>query len=110
MQKFNVINYNINKQKFEAYDIMPYLVNSYNGRVANNKKHPKSEYFQVPKTVEEFKKFVKSESMYQFWGRCEYEIILVDWPGQKYEEKWDVFNQIMMNIDVITDILMKEVQ
>lgn len=96
MQSFKVINYDINRQKFEAYDIMPYLIERY-------KKEKKK-----PKTFEEFKQFIKSESMYQFWGRCEYEIILVDWPCKRVEEKWDVYDQIMMNIDIITDIMIKE--
>lgn len=96
MQSFNVINYNINKQKFEAYDIMSYLIKCY------------KEEKKKPKTFEELKQFVKEKSMHQFWARCEYEIILVDWPGQKIEEKWDIYDQIMMNLDTITDIVMKE--
>lgn len=96
MQSFKVINYDINRQKFEAYDIMPYLIECY-------KKEKKK-----PKTSEEFKDFIEKQSLYMYWSRCEYEIILVDWPCQKVEEKWDVYDQIMMNIDVITDIVMKE--
>ena len=45
---------------------------------------------------------------YQFWSRCEYEIILIDWPCQQKHEKWDVYKQIMMNIDIVTDILYDE--
>jgi hypothetical protein len=41
-----------------------------------------------------------------FWSRCEWEIILMDWPCQRHEEKWDVHRQISMNIDIIVDILM----
>ena len=96
MQSFNVINYNFNKQKFGAYNVMPYFIRCY------------EEEKKKPKTFEEFKQFIKKESRYQFWGRCEYEIILVDWPCQKIEEKWDVYDQIMMNLDIITDIVMKE--
>lgn len=96
MEKFNVINYNINRQKFEAYDVMPYLIECY-------KKEKKK-----PKTFEGFKKFIKDESMHQFWSRCEYEIILVDWPSQKIEDKWDVYDQIMMNIDILTNLIMEE--
>ena len=62
----------------------------------------------INKALEDFKQFVKDESMYQFWGRCEYEIILVDWPCQRHEEKWDVYQQIIMNLDTIVEIIMKE--
>ena len=126
MIPFNVINFNINTKKFEPYDIMPYLIDTYNDRVkryhelnfkANTSKTQKKfdeyktalEYWKIPKIFDEFKEFVIKESQYQFWSRCEYEIILVDWPSQKTEEKWDVYNQIMMNLDLITETLMKNV-
>ena len=54
--------------------------------------------------------FVKDESMYQFWSRCEYEIILVDWPCQQISKKIDVHQQIMMNIDIVTNLLMEIVK
>ena len=59
------------------------------------------------KTFEEFKEFVKKESMYQWWSRCEYEIILQCWPGQDHSEKWDVYQQIMINLDLVTNILIQ---
>lgn len=47
--------------------------------------------------------------MYQWWSRCEYEIILTDWPNQKKFEKWDVHEQVKMNIDIITELLINDV-
>lgn len=106
MKPFNVINYDFNKHKFEAYDVMPYLVGVY-------KEHKKNKILQkhkpLPVTREEFKEWVKDESMYQFWARCEYEIILVDWPNQKDSEKWDVYRQIEMNLDTVVDIFMENI-
>ena len=93
VKEFNVINYDCNSKKFVKYDIIPYLTERY--EKAENK----------PSTFEELQKFVEGESMYQFWSRCEYEIILMDWPCQKESEKWDVYDQIMMNLDTITNIL-----
>ena len=72
--KFNVLNYDVNRQKFEHYDVVPYLLNCY--EQADKK----------PQTFDEFKTFVEKESMYRFWSRCEFEIILVDWPCKKQEE------------------------
>lgn len=126
MKQFNVINFNFNAQKFEAYDVIPYLVSAYNEQVERNNialsdlqtarteqeiEVAKSDlqYWKIPKTFDEFKDFIKKESQYQFWSRCEYEIILVDWPCQKTEEKWDVYNQIMMNLDVITQLVMDSI-
>ncbi len=97
MEKFNVIIEDINTRKFIPYDVIPYLVDQY--KKAKDK----------PSTFLEFKEFIRKESMYQWWSRCEYEIVLQSWPTGKNEEKIDVYWQVMMNINIITDILMKEV-
>lgn len=125
MKQFNVINFNFNAKKFESYDVIPYFVRTYNDRVekfheinfeASMSKTQKEfdeyknalEYWKIPVSFHEFKKFIQDEARYQFWARCEYEIILVDWPCQKTEEKWDIYDQIMMNLDIITQIVMEE--
>lgn len=97
MKEFKVINYNINKGKFEPYDIMPYLREEYN------------ESEEKPSTFEGFKEFIIRKSRYRYWSRCEYEIILSDWPCQKRFEKWDIHEQVMMNIDTITELLINDV-
>lgn len=126
MKQFNVIYFNFNAKKFEPYDVIPYLVRKYRERVSTRdelKQELKNatsetemnlyidslEYWRVPQTYDEFKKFVQDESQHQFWSRCEYEIILVDWPCQKTEEKWDVYDQIMMNLDIITQLVMDSI-
>lgn len=98
VKEFNVINYDCNNKKFVKYNIMPHLVNCYN------------EAKVKPSTFKELQKFVKDESLYQFWSRCEYEIILQDWPNQQLSEKWDVYDQIMMNLDTITNILIDNIK
>lgn len=125
MKQFNVINFNFNANKFEAYDVIPYLVREYHEQIERYNtvkleldeaktedeiKIAKSnlDYWRIPQTFDEFKQFVKDKAQYQFWSRCEYEIILVDWPCQKTEEKWDVYDQIMMNLDIVTQIVMEE--
>ena len=126
MKQFNVINFNFNAKKFEAYNVIPYFIRKYYDRVdtcnelEQDLKNATSEheinlytdslkYWKVPVTFDEFKKFVQDESQYQFWSRCEYEIILVDWPCQKNEEKWDIHDQIMMNLDIVTQLVMESV-
>lgn len=95
MKKFNVIIEN--NGKFESYDIMPYLIDKYN------------ESESKPTTFDSYKEFIEKWSMYQWWARCEYEIILSDWPREKHKEKWDIYRQIMMNIDLITEIFISNV-
>lgn len=96
MKEFNTIIYDVNKRKFEAYDIMPYLIDEYK----TTKKKDR------PKTFDECKEFIKKWSMYRWWARCQYEIIIVDWPNQSHSEKWDIHKQVMMNLDTITEVFM----
>lgn len=97
MKEFNVIIYDFNRDKFIPYDVIPYFKEEYY----------KGDYNFI--SFDDFKEFVRSRSIYRFWSRCEYEIVLVDWPCHKHNEKWDVHKQIEMNIDVITQILIEEV-
>ena len=93
MLVFNVIVYDFNARKFVPYNIFTYLEREY-------KEDPPKDTFR-----ETLKKWILDKSQYQFWSRCEYEIVLTPWPPYKgIEEKIDVFDQIKMNIDVITDM------
>lgn len=98
MSSFNVIWHNCNLKRFEAYDVMPFFIDEYNK--ARDK----------PKTFEEFSAFIKSNSRWMFWSRCQYEVVICGWPNLDIKEKWDIHRQIMMNIDIITKVLMDEVK
>lgn len=99
MRSFNVIIGDVNKREFIPYDVIPYLIRCYDTMKSRK-----------PRTYEEFKEFIKKESMYQWWSRCEYEVVLQDWPCGRYQKKIDVHQQVMMNIDIITDILIREIK
>lgn len=96
MKHFNVIIEDC--IQFKPYDIIPYLIECY------------KEKKDKPKTFEEFKEAIKSWGMYQWWSRCEYEIVLQSWPTGHLEKKIDVYQQLMMNIDIVTEIVMEEVK
>lgn len=119
-KEFNVIIHDVNSKEFKSYNIIPYLLRCY--------KESKCK----PKTFDDFKEFITKNSMYQWWSRCEYEIILGPWPytsspSERYDkkgendieawkehwkkhlnecEKIDVHYQVMINIDVITNLFM----
>lgn len=103
MRSFNVIVEDINRKEFVPYDVVPYFVNCYKALKKSDEK---------PSTLDEFKKFVKSKSLYMYWSRCEYEIILSSWPPSKNGlddgVKVDVHWQIMMNLDIVSEIVMDE--
>lgn len=97
---FYVINEDINSREFKQYNVMPYFINCY--KEARKKK-------KQPKTFDEFKEFVKSNSMYMYWSRCEWEILCSSWPCEDVKKKIDVHWQIKMNIDLVTRVLMENV-
>ena len=116
MKKFNVLLWDFNSDGLEHYDVIPYFVDRYNERVKQYKKaskrkdfDPNNEWYKVPETLEDFKKFIKDESRYQFWSRCQYEMICHGWPVRKNDYKLDVHEQIMMNIDIVAEILYNEI-
>lgn len=97
MKSFYAIVYDINRKTFTPYDVIPYLKKCY------------YEAADKPETLEEFKNFVERQSMYQWWSRCEYEIILSDWPSQCQQKKIDVHYQVMANLDAVTKVLMESI-
>lgn len=99
IKPFYVIIEDVNKKDFVKYDVMKYLVNSYNETKKNER----------PITRTEFTEFVENKSLYMYWSRCQYEIVLLDWPCERNKKKIDVHWQIMNNIDTVVDILMYNV-
>ena len=97
---FYVINYDFNSKEFVKYNVMPYLMRSYD-EVKRRK--------DKPTTFDEFKEFVRDKSLYMYWSRCQYEIILSDWPPSGKEKKIDVHWQLMNNWDLVTEVLMRNV-
>lgn len=97
MKSFNVIWQDFNRRIFEPYDVMPYFIQEY------------QDSEEKPQTFDEFKEFIEQKSVYMFWSRCEYEIVLCGWPNTDTQEKWDIHQQIMMNIDIVTETLMDNI-
>ena len=56
---------------------------------------------------EKFEEAVKTELMYYYWSKCEWEIVITSWPErQNFEDvKIDVYDQVMMNWDIFIDWL-----
>lgn len=44
-----------------------------------------------------------------YWSRCEYEIVCTSIADENFKKKINIYWQILNNIDVITEILMKNV-
>ena len=118
MKQFNVLIEN--NGKFEPYDIMPHLKNSFEQLLERIENYGEGDFRKYPKTLEEIKEWVKVSLRYQYWARCEYEIILSPWPsytdknGQEIikndkSRKIDIYEQCMMNIDTIVRIFIEDI-
>lgn len=96
MKKFNVLRWDFNTDSLIHYDVLPYF------RMCIKEIKVK------PKLLEDFKKLIEKESRYNFWSRCEYEMICHGWPVRNNDYKLDIHEQVMMNIDIIAEILFEE--
>ena len=98
--KWNVFYYNINKKKIETFNIFEH--SSFNKYIQQAKKL---------KTKEEFSEQLKSELLYYFWSKAEWEVIITPWVGgdrEKCAVKIDVYEQVMSNWDVFVDYVWSE--
>ena len=102
-KKFNVLVWDTNAKKLTTYDVLPYFRRTYE----------KKKKADRPTTREEWVDFVKSQGKYMFWARCEWEIIISEWPPYPKEDrsvKIDVWYQIENNLDLVVDLLMSEIK
>lgn len=120
--KFYVLRWDFNTDSLENYDVLPFFRNRIEERKQKLKRWKRTKWWKtaiqanpndpmicVLDTPRKLYEFLKMESHYQFWGRCEYEICITGFPVQENTEKIDVHEQIMYNLDLITEILYKEI-
>ena len=106
---FNVILVKYNGD-VEQYDIMPKIMEEWQTQKKHKYKYwtqhtVGSQITYMPRTLEEMQQFVRYATM-DFWCRCEYEMLVKDWPCGKKETKIDVYTQIDMNNEVVAKLLM----
>lgn len=95
--KWNVFYYNANKQKIDMFNIFEHR--SFLEYVEKAKK-------EYSNDKEKFAKRLKSELLYYFWAKAEWEVIIAPWVGGDRENdavKIDVYEQVMSNWDVFVD-------
>ena len=90
---WNVYIENFNRSKIESYNIFKHY-----GFLTDVKKA----YKKYKNNFKAFSDEVKRALMYFFWSKCEWEIILSDWPHHDsfHDEKVDVYDQVMLNWDI----------
>ena len=81
---------------YKPYDILPYLSGEWGKLKPRDREAAKTD----------IKEWVRKELQYQFWGRCEYEFLLLPWPPGKNDtpKKIDLYWQALPNLDLITKL------
>lgn len=96
---WNVIHFNINARKMEAYNILAHT--SFRKDIAD----------MMLCRRKTFDERLKRTAQYYFWARCEWEVIISEWPPappeRNVEEKVDVFSQLNLNWDRFADYVWK---
>ena len=112
---FFAIYKDFNNGKIKKYDVLNVIFNTiFTERGTFNTKafHYLDEKWNIlpVRTKEQLEKFIKQELSYHFWGKCEWEFVVIDWPyrdtiDESRPVKIDVFKQLEPNISVITDLV-----
>lgn len=107
---FNCIIFDINRRKFEPYDVMPYFLREWDEIKKTKRKYSEDKYRGKPENMAELKEWLKGKSQYMFWSRCEYEIIVAGWPCTDTTRKIDIHDQILMNLDLVVDVFAHNIE
>lgn len=94
--QYNVFYFNVNARSLDTYNIFSYKIKE------NIKK-----YLKKCTSKDEFAQELKSDFMYYYWCKSEWEVIISPWVGGDREtqsKKIDVYSQIMLNFDLIVDM------
>lgn len=97
-RKKKELEWNVYYEDFNGKKIVPFNIfhhTRFNEDVKKSFKKNKNDF-------ETFKKETKSNLMYYYWSKCEWEIILSAWinSGRVPEVKVDVYDQVMLNFDL----------
>ena len=95
MMKWNVFYHDINKREITTLNIFDHY--NFNKDVIRDLKQIKDK--------DEFAKKLKSNLMYYFWCKSEYEVVISPWGGGMGTRaiKIDIYTQVMNNWDVFLD-------
>lgn len=98
-----VLNYDFNKKKIVNQNIF------YNGTPDDLRKARRNKKFT---NREELKEYLKKDFMYHYWSRAESEILVGGLFAKNDEdfEKIDVYRQLEMNLDQITDYVINKMK
>lgn len=78
LKKFNVLTFS--NGKIRVYDVLPYFRDSWKEKYNKEEKEKIKAAKYKTKRMQLFKEWVIGRSMYMFWSRCEWEMLIGSWP------------------------------
>ena len=104
--KWNVYVFDCNRRSMKDYNIF---------RHSGFVKYLCEIYQKELLSAVDFQEEVRRELQYHFWSKCEYEIVLTEWPSHEnlskdVREKIDVYDQITLNFDRFIEWLYTDYQ
>ena len=103
LKKFNVLTFN--NGKIREYDILPYFRDSWKEKYNKEEKEKiKAAKYQA-KRKELFKQWVRGRSLYMFWARCEWEMLIGSWPygSKNIDDQMKAFMSTKRDLDRYND-------
>jgi hypothetical protein len=93
--EWNVFRYNMNLREIETYNIFNH------GTFLEYVKKAAEKY----KNKDEFVEQLKTELLYYFWRKAEWEVVIASWVGGDREDakKIDAYSQVMANFEIFAD-------
>ena len=106
MLEWNVYHHDFNKKVIEKFNVFDHagVCVALAKLARQRKKDPDGKSRYISK--EEFVKELRSQLMYYYWSKAEWEIIVGPWISRDFDKeaiKIDVFDQINLNFDVFAD-------
>lgn len=95
MFQYKVLKFNHNKKEIEFWDIGPTVTNLFSDIPSNA-------------TYEDFSQTIEIRLQSRFWARCEYEVVVSDWPNGTTHRKIDIYEQIKANWEIFINQAFKE--
>lgn len=102
MLEWNVYVENFNRACIEIYNIFEHY--NFMRSVMENYELNKDNF-------ENFSEMLKNDIRYYFWSKCEWEIILSDWPPSDSfkDKKVSVYDQVMLNWPVFSEYVWENI-
>lgn len=110
LNKYNVLIWDINSNKVQQYDVLPYFRNCWKEKYNKEDCKKIKETKQNKKRKELLKEWVHRKSLYMFWSRCQWEFLISSWPygSKQFYDDIKEFLSSDYNLEKIDDKIQLE--